>query len=346
VNQIAIIARLEIRRAFFSRRALWVYLLALFPAALFLGRGVSVNYDRREYAAKPATPAVVLDHLPVGTTDAAALAAAGPPLRDRTWKRAQTTHRSLHYFDGSNRVWLQFENGALKNTRRLPLNSFDQDLRVYAGVFQYFYLRLAVFFGCLGIFINLFRGEMIDKSLHYWFLAPVRREILVLGKYCAGLIAAAAIFGGGALLSFGALLSYQTAADVEPYLRMDALAHGFWYVLAAVLGCAGYGSVFLAAGLVLRNPIIPAIVMLLWESINGFLPELLQKLSVLHYLQSLCPVPAPLDPSAPPLARMILSPAAPSSVWAALLGLVALTALVLWAATRTARRLEINYGTE
>jgi hypothetical protein len=86
--------------------------------------------------------------------------------------------------------------------------------------------------------------------------------------------------------------------------------------------------------------------MLLWESINGFLPELLQKLSVLHYLQSLCPVPAPLDPSAPPLARMILSPAAPSSVWAALLGLVALTALVLWAATRTARRLEINYGTE
>lgn len=346
MNQIAIIARLEIRRAFFSRRALWVYLLALFPAALFLGRGVSVNYDRREYAAKPATPAVVLDRLPVGTTDVAALAAAGPPLRDRTWKRAQTTHRSLHYFDGSNRVWLQFENGALKNTRRLPLNSFDQDLRVYAGVFQYFYLRLAVFFGCLGIFINLFRGEMIDKSLHYWFLAPVRREILVLGKYCAGLIAAAAIFGGGALLSFGALLSYQTAADVEAYLRTDALAHGFWYVLAAVLGCAGYGSVFLAAGLVLRNPIIPAIVMLLWESINGFLPELLQKLSVLHYLQSLCPVPAPLDPSAPPLARMILSPAAPSSVWAALLGLVALTALVLWAATRTARRLEINYGTE
>ncbi|MFN9753819.1 MAG: hypothetical protein ACK55L_00270, partial [bacterium] len=73
MNQIAIIARLEIRRAFFSRRALWVYLLALFPAALFLGRGVSVNYDRREYAAKPATPAVVLDRLPVGPTDAAAL---------------------------------------------------------------------------------------------------------------------------------------------------------------------------------------------------------------------------------------------------------------------------------
>jgi hypothetical protein len=43
---------------------------------------------------------------------------------------------------------------------------------------------------------------------------------------------------------------------------------------------------------------------------------------------------------------MILSPAAPSSAWTALLGLVALTALVLWAATRTARRLEINYGTE
>jgi ABC-type transport system involved in multi-copper enzyme maturation permease subunit len=346
VNQIWIIARLEIRRAFFSRRALWVYLLALFPAALFLGRAASVHYDRREYAAKPATPAAILDRLPAGTTDKDALAAAGPPIRDRQWRRGEVEHRSLHYFDGYNRVWLQFENGALKTTRRLPLHSFEQDTRIYAGVFQYFYLRLAIFFGCLGIFLNLFRGEMIDKSLHYWFLAPVRRETLVLGKYCAGLIAAAVIFGGGALLSFAALLSYQTSADLETYLRTDALAHGLWYLLAAVLGCAGYGSVFLAAGLVLRNPIIPALVMLLWESINGFLPELLQKLSVLHYLQSLCPVPAPLDPSAPPLARMILSPAAPASAWAALPGLLAVTALVLYLATRAARRLEINYGGE
>jgi ABC-type transport system involved in multi-copper enzyme maturation permease subunit len=346
VNQIWIIAKLEIRRAFFSRRALWVYLLALFPAVLFFGHGLSVQYQRREYAGKPVTPAATLDRLPMGTPEAEVLAAAGNPITDRKWKRRDVERRSLLYYDGSRRVWLEFEGGALKSTRRRAINSFEEDSKVYAGVFQFFYLRLAVFFGCLGIFINLFRGEMIDKSLHYWFLAPVRREILLLGKYCAGLIASAVIFGGGALLSFGALLAYQSTADLQNYLQADALYHGTWYMLSAMLGCVGYGSVFLAAGLLLRNPIIPALVMLLWESINGFLPELLQKLSVLHYLQSICPVAPPLDPSVPPLLRMILAPAAPTSAWAAILGLFAVTALVLYAASRSARRLEINYGAE
>ena len=53
-----------------------------------------------------------------------------------------------------------------------------EDLTVFAGVFQLFVLRLVVFFGCVVIFLNLFRGEVVQKSLHYYFLAPVRREVL------------------------------------------------------------------------------------------------------------------------------------------------------------------------
>ena len=40
----------------------------------------------------------------------------------------------------------------------------------------------------MGIFSNLFRGEMLEKTLHYYFLTPMRREMLVAGKYLAGLI--------------------------------------------------------------------------------------------------------------------------------------------------------------
>ena len=346
MNQIWIIAKLEMRRAFFSKRALWVYLLALFPAVIFIGHGISVKMQRDEYAGKPVVPAAVLDRIAVGTADTEVLAAAGKPLMDRSWERRDVRRRTLMYFDGSRRVWFEFENGALRDTRRRELSSMEEDRKIYAGVFQYFYLRLAVFFGCLGIFINLFRGEMIDKSLHFWFLSPVRREVLLLGKYCAGLIASSVIFGGGAVLSFVALLAYQTSADLQAYWQADALHHGTWYVISAMLGCVGYGSVFLAAGLLLRNPIIPALVMLLWESINGFLPDLLQKLSVLHYLQSICPVPPPMDPNVPPLLRLVLAPAEPTSAWVAIVGVFAVTALVLYVASRAVRRLEINYGTE
>jgi hypothetical protein len=120
----------------------------------------------------------------------------------------------------------------------------------------------------------------------------------------------------------------------------------FWYSASAALACVGYGSVFVAAGLLLRNPILPAIVILLWESINGVLPSALQKLSVLYYVQSLCPIPAPANRGSPLLIRLLLAPAAPPSTTAAVLGLLGLTALVLWVASKRVRRLEINYGND
>ena len=126
--------------------------------------------------------------------------------------------------------------------------------------------------------------------------------------------AATVIFTTGAMLCFAAMLWPHDPVEVQAYWQSAGLGHAFWYTAAAVLGCVGYGSVFLAAGLLLRNPIIPAAVLLGWESINGFLPEILQKLSVLYYLQSLCPVPAPTDKGAPAIIQSLLSPASPASV--------------------------------
>jgi hypothetical protein len=65
----------------------------------------------------------------------------------------------------------------------------------------------------------------------------------------------------------------------------------------------GCGSAFLALGLYVRTPIVPAAVLLAREGVNGILPHALQKLSVLYCLRSLCPVPAPMDDDAPTLVR-------------------------------------------
>jgi hypothetical protein len=95
-----------------------------------------------------------------------------------------------------------------------------------------------------------------------------------------------------------------------------------------------------------RNPIVPAAVLLAWEGAANVLPHVLQKISILYYLQSLCPVPAPMDGEAPTLIRLLASPAAPASRPAAILGLLVLTALVLWIAGRAVRRMQISYGAE
>jgi ABC-type transport system involved in multi-copper enzyme maturation permease subunit len=52
--------------------------------------------------------------------------------------------------------------------------------------------------------MNLFRGELVDRSLHYYFLSAVRRDVLVVGKYLSGLITSIVLFCG---LTIAAMLS-------------------------------------------------------------------------------------------------------------------------------------------
>jgi hypothetical protein len=258
----------------------------------------------------------------------------------------RTEYREVSYFDGRREARLLFVDGTLQRPDIDRLLDFEEDRAIFAGIFQYFYLRLAIFFGCLGIFMNLFRAEMSNRTLHFWLLAPARRDVLLSGKYAAGLIASAAIFGGGTVLALAAMLWPHDAVEVQAYWHAGGMSHVFWYATAAALGCVAYGGVFLAVGLYFRNPIVPAALLLAWEGINGVLPHVLQRMSVLYYLQSLCPVPAPMEDDAPVLIRLLAAPAAPASAPAAMLGLLLLTAGVLWLAALAVRRIEISYGAE
>lgn len=350
------IARLELKRVFFSRRSFWVYGLALFPLAIFTAAAIGMEYQKRQWSAASVISPALLDSVREGERAEAVLARLGKPAQDRTWtarrhaegedeeKTIQTAYRRLLYWDGRRRANLIFRDGILEQRYVSTLASLEKQRGAYNGVFHYYYLKLAIFFGCLGIFMNLFRGEMLDKTLHFWLLAPARRDVLLGGKYLAGLLAAAVIFGAGAALTFIAMLWPVDPLEVRAYLAGPAAGDIVRFSAAAMLGCLGYGSAFLAAGLLVRNPIVPAVILMMWESINGFLPAALQKISVLYCVQSLCPMPPPIDPAAPTLVRLFLAPAAPASWPMAVLGVCAVTALLLFAAARAVNRLEINYG--
>ena len=86
--------------------------------------------------------------------------------------------------------------------------------------------------------------------------------------------------------------------------------------------------------------------LLAWEVATRILPHILQKTSILYYLQSMCPVPAPMESGAPALIQLLAAPADPASRPGAVLGLLLLTAFALWIAARAARRMQISYGAE
>jgi ABC-type transport system involved in multi-copper enzyme maturation permease subunit len=217
----------------------------------------------------------------------------------------------------------------------------SEDLMMFAGVFQVYVLRLAIFFSAVAIFMNLFRGEVMEKSLHYYFLAPVRREVLVEGKYLSGLVTTALLFGLSTTLSYLILLSHMKLTASRA-LAGAALGELPAYLGVTVLACLGYGAVFLIMGLLFRNPIVPTVTVLVWESIVVFLPSILKKISVIFYLESLCPVKVPFRGGG----ALFAISADPTPAYLAVPGLLCLTVVVVILASLAIRRMEIRYGTE
>lgn len=220
-----------------------------------------------------------------------------------------------------------------------PTRNFVQLNMIYAWIYAGLILRTVVFFGCAWIFMNLFRGELVDRSLHYYFLSPVRREVLVIGKYLSGVVAATVLFVTTTIVSM--LLLYFPhfySESTRYFFDGPGLGQLLTYAGVTILACIGYGAFFLVIGLFFRNPIIPALLLYGWEWINFLLPPLLKKISVIHYLNSLVPIPV----SEGPFAVVV----EPTAAWIAIPGLLLITALVLVVAGYRIRHLEIRYGSE
>lgn len=269
VSQISVLVRTEVRRNLFTRRRIWVYLLAAIPVMILLA---SIIFGPR-------------------STEA--------------WYIERTT-------------------------------------QVLAGIIQLYYVRLGVFFACMGIFTWLFRGEMVERTLHYQFLVPVRKEVLVLGKFLAGTLISIALFEAAVLSCF--YLAYARFGSAGRSYVFDGPGLGQLgsYLLVTALACVGYGAVFLALSLLFKNPIVPGIVLMGWETIVPIFPAWAQRLSVTFYLKHLCPVTLPAEgPMA--LFTVVAEPVAPVL---AVLGLLSLAFVVLVVSCFLIHRIEITYTVE
>jgi ABC-type transport system involved in multi-copper enzyme maturation permease subunit len=268
-SQISVLVRNEVRRNLFTRRRIWIYLLALFPVLLIL------------------------------------------------------THLVL-------------------DRNNISLSQIEHDTQVLAVIVQLYYLRLGIFFACMAIFTWLFRGEMVERTLHYQFLVPVRREVLVVGKFIAGAVIAIALFETAVFACFYLMYSRFGAAGKSYVLDGPGLAQLGAYLAVTALACLGYGAVFLALSLLFKNPIIPGVVIMGWEGIAPIFPSWAQRLSVSFYLKHLCPISLPLRG---PLALFTIV-AEPVSPFIAGLGLLCLTIAILALSCSLVHRMEITYTAE
>jgi ABC-type transport system involved in multi-copper enzyme maturation permease subunit len=200
---------------------------------------------------------------------------------------------------------------------------------LFFSLFFFFFLGL-LFFACLITFLQLFRGDVMDQSLHYYFLCPVRREILVAAKYIAGVVSTTVVL----CLSLTAcyLLSHYIFVGAS---EANVVGNLVRYLGVSFLAVLGYGAVFMLSGLYFKNPVVPPFALFLWELIHPFLPAVLKKLSVIYYVTALMPFRADMGPF-----EILADPISP---WAAILGLMALSALAIWLSALRIRHMEISY---
>jgi len=218
-------------------------------------------------------------------------------------------------------------------------NSIELARETFSQIFTAFILGGVVFLGTAAIFTTLFRGEILDRSIHYYVLTPVRREVLVLAKYAAGLSSGVILFGISTVVCF--LLLYlpfgfgQLITDITNGIALQQLG---LYLGIIFLACMGYGSVFMATGLLFRNPLIPLVLVAGWETIHFLLPPALKVFSIIFYLKGLLPIP--LDEG--PLAVIV----APPPLWVSVLGMFVLCCLTVAGSVFILNRLEVNYTDE
>jgi ABC-type transport system involved in multi-copper enzyme maturation permease subunit len=265
-RQIGAVLRLELRKGFLGKRALWLYLLALAPVAILLMMVIAFK--------------------------------AMPQMEELR--------------DASNATHL------------------------FAVIYQTFILRIVVFLGCVAVFGNLIRREVLERSLHYYLMTPIRRELLVVAKYLTGVVVTVTLFGLTTLASYLlAYAPYESGTVGRFFSQGPGVAHMGSYLLVTTLACVGYGALFLAFGFFFRSPAIPALAVFGWEAVLFLLPPLLKKVTVLHYLHSLCPVPVADGPMA-----LLADPASP---WVAVPGLLALAGVLVALSARKIRGMEVKY---
>ena len=220
-------------------------------------------------------------------------------------------------------------------------HQLQEETLILNGIVQIYYVRFGIFFGCLGLFLRLVRGEVAERTLHYLFLAPLRREALLVGKFVAGVLTTVLVFGTGVTASV--LLMYGHFGEGRMVLAQGpGLAHLRLDLLVVLLACLGYGAVFLAFSLLFKNPAVPGVMLVFWEGVNGALPAWLKHLSVTFYLKPLFPVELPMKG----ILSLFTVVTEPTPRWLAVTGLFVFTALVVTFACWRMKRMEVSYSSD
>ena len=171
-----------------------------------------------------------------------------------------------------------------------PIRNIVKVHEIYEGFLRVLYLHFVVFFIANIMGSAVARQDREEQTLHYLFLQPGRRWMLIVGKLGAYLTASSLICVGSLWLTYLALglPGCGTNAVVN-----DLFHQGRAVILAKesavlMLGLLAYGTLAMLIGNFFKNATY-SLLLLGWEVFLPYLPSTLKFWTIAHYLQSLLP---------------------------------------------------------
>jgi ABC-type transport system involved in multi-copper enzyme maturation permease subunit len=217
-------------------------------------------------------------------------------------------------------------------------NSVGGELQLLAVLFRFLNLPIIVYIASASLFGNLYHAEIADRTLHHLFLMPVRREVVTIGKFIAGVLTVFVSAVVAWLLAGAVLLSvHGPRAAITTLLSGEGVRHVLAYVAMLLLAVLTYGALFLLVGALVKSPSMIAAAVLGWEWLTIFLPTGFKRLTVVHWVTAFMPSAVTTD-------SVIATLADPESRLVAVPVLLSFAAACLVIATWRARHVQISYG--
>lgn len=176
-------------------------------------------------------------------------------------------------------------------------------------------LLLSVFYGS-----TVFSDELDRKTLVYLQARPVSGSSLLIAKYMAAFTLTAVLLVFSTVAPYLVLMAVDNPADIVGNLDILGLD-----ILVMLLGAAAYNALMLMASLLLKKPVLWGLAFtLLWENTVVNIPALINKFTLLHWLQSIFPHATSTNKF-----LSMLNPK-PSPISTSIIMLIGLTLVFLW----------------
>ena len=163
--------------------------------------------------------------------------------------------------------------------------------QIYESLLRSYFLHFMVFFIANIFGFSIMRSEIDNQTLHYLFLQPINRWLLILGKLSAYLLISSVVCITTLWLCYTLLMLDWVGVGG---LFEDLFKGGRGLILikeslALSLGLLVYGALAMMMACIFKSNAGYGFLLLCWESLLPWLPIALKKGTIMHYLHSLMP---------------------------------------------------------